>query len=85
MGRAKSLQVRWGVLQANIYGTMDREALLEDPGRTPKQFHFKCTLINYEVNVAGVEQDVVYQCSLYIYSVANTIARRAGLSLTLIK
>ena len=30
-----------------------------------------------------VEQDVVYQCSLYIYSVANTITRRAGLSLTL--
>ena len=32
-----------------------------------------------------VEQDVIYQCSLYMYSVANTIARRAGLSLTLSK
>ena len=30
-----------------------------------------------------VEQDVVYQCSLYMYNVANTITHRAGLSLTL--
>ena len=33
--------------------------------------------------VRGVEQDVVYQCSLYMYSVASTITRRVGLSLTL--
>ena len=31
----------------------------------------------------SVEQDVIYQCSLYMYSVANTITRHAGLSLTL--
>ena len=30
-----------------------------------------------------VEQDVIYQCSLYMYNMANTISRRAGLSLTL--
>ena len=36
-----------------------------------------------DAGAQGVEQDVVYQCSLYMYSVANTITRRAGLSLTL--
>ena len=35
------------------------------------------------IHVVGVEQDVIYQCSLYMYSVANTITRRVGLSLTL--
>ena len=40
-------------------------------------------IFQHLVIVDTVEQDVIYQCSLYMYSVANTITRRAGLSLTL--